>query len=85
MATDGLLVVAMELAFQDAVDGAPTLFLSQLKATVRHLAAALGTRSRRVGALLKCALGCVALLALEIELVAQTTADTADGSGVTGH
>jgi hypothetical protein len=85
MTADGLLVVAVELALQDTVDSAPPLLLPQLEAPVGDLTPTLGARARRVRALLKGTLGCEALLALEVEFVAETAANTADGSGVSGH
>ena len=65
------------------IDGDPTD--PQLQAAVAHLAASGGTGPRGVGATLEGALGRVAALTLQVELVAATAADPADGSGVTGH
>jgi len=62
-------VVFVELALQDAVDGAGTLLLPQLKAAVRDLATARKTLARGIGPLLEGTFGREAFLALEVQLV----------------
>jgi hypothetical protein len=85
MAPHGLFVVLPELTFENAIYGTPPLLLSQLKATVRHLSPSRGTLAGREGALLERALGRETFLALQVELVAQTPANAANGSGISSH
>ena len=82
----GVAVVVVELGLLHAVDAPGPLLGAQLDAEVGHLAAArLAVLAGRVGPALEGALG-VALLALEVELLALAAAEPADGvAGLARH
>ena len=81
----GVDEVVAELALEDAVDAADLLLLAQLQAVLADLAAADAVLAGRRRAALEGALLGIAARALEEELRALPAAETADGSGVTGH
>ena len=77
--------VAAELALQHAINAAGLLFFAKLQAVIRYLAAAaLRVLAGRQGAPFESALG-EALLALQEELYALTTAKLANRSCVSCH
>ena len=81
----GDLVVVMELLLLQAIDALGLLLLAQLGAILRLADALLARHARGVGAALHGALLAVAAVALQEELCALATAQTAVCSGVTCH
>ena len=77
--------VVAELALEDHVDAAHLLLLAQLQPVLADLAATDAVLAGWRGPALERALLGVAARALQEELCALTTAEAADGSGVTGH
>src|SRR5690606_6229375 len=81
----GLLVVAVELLLEDAVDAAGLLLLPELELVLRLLGTATAVLTRRVGTDLDGALRGLALLALEEELGLLPAAELAVRTRVTSH
>jgi hypothetical protein len=85
LATAGFLEIAMELAFQDAIDATHFLFLAKPNRVLAELDASLTVltgrvRTTRMGTLLR-----VAALPLEVELHALATAQLTNRSNVPSH
>jgi len=80
-----VLVVAVELALEDAVHATNLLLLAQANRVLAELDAALTVLAGRVRAARDRAFLGVAALTLEVELPAFTAAELAGGTNVTSH
>ena len=84
--TVGFFEIMMELVLQNAISALRLLLLTQLQAVLAHLALArLTMLSGRSGALANGAIRAIAFFALQKELATFTTAEAANGTGISCH